>query len=225
MCGAALVLLAMLLISAWRFSHRHGLQAAASARFQGATETQPLTEAADNSSSLELGSNGPTQSVHGQKVSYSLSLPTEWKTQSIAVDGVDNLSASQGAANLAVMVQESKITTPAQAASAALAFLKESATELHATDPAWVILDGRPWQKFTVKCRVQQAQLAYQYYIYSGAEGTYQLVAWAEQKDFERELDRMRSIIHSFRFPPENPRSAKVPANRPTTASIRGDAP
>jgi len=145
--------------------------------------------------------NSVRQTVHGQQVPYSLQLPPNWTTQSIAMDGVDNLSASCGAANLAIMVQAAKICTPQEAAAAATALLKASATDFQSTKTEPIILDGKRWLKFAVKCRISRVPMGYQYYVYSGAEGTYQIVAWTEQQNFDREIPLLHRVVQTFRFP------------------------
>lgn len=155
-----------------------------------------------------ISTNALTQTVHGQQVAYSLSLPPNWKTQSIVVSGVDNLSASAGAANIAVMVQEGKVGTSQDAAASAIASLKLTASDIRSSQPEKFILDGRPWLRFVVRCRVEQAPVGYQYYVYSGSEGTYQIVAWTDLASFERVAEPFRAIMNTFRFPtaPDTPK-------------------
>jgi hypothetical protein len=160
------------------------------------------TVASDNDETdANISTNALTQTVHGQRVAYSLNLPPNWKTQSATVSDVDNLSATFGAANIAVMVQESKVGTPEDAAASAMAFLKLTASEIRSSKPERFLLDGRPWLKFVVQCRVEQAPVGYQYYVYSGTEGTYQIIAWTDLASFGRAVEPFRTIMNTFRFP------------------------
>jgi len=169
--------------------------------------------------------SSPTQTVHGQHVAYSLSLPANWTTQSIAMDGVDNLSASFGTANLAIMVQESKIDTSQEAAVAAAATLKAEATEFQSTKAEPMLLDGRPWLRFVIKCRIGQVPMGYQYYVYSGVQGTYHIVAWTERQNFDRDMPSLRSIVQTFRFPQAERHPPEARTNAPATTSTRAAAP
>jgi hypothetical protein len=196
--GIGLIVLAILLVGALLFLTRER------PRYETIPALDKLarTVAADNGEAgTDISTNSLTQTVHGQHVAYSLSLPPNWKTQSVTVSDVDNLSATFGAANIAVMVQESKVGTPEDAATSAMALLKLTATEIQSSKPERFLLDGRPWLRFVVRCRVEQAPVGYQYYVYSGAEGTYQIIAWTELASFERVVEPFRAIMNTFRFP------------------------
>ena len=217
-----LILLAILLIAFLVFATRDQGSSPAAARAR-TDEIQkfddPMTAAAPFGSST----NDLTQSVHGQKVAYTLRLPGNWTTQSLSLDGVYNLSASYGSANLAVMVQPSKPGTSAEAATAAMTFLKASAKDFQSTKPEPLVLDGKLWVAFVALCRIEQDAMGYQYYVYSGPEGTYQIVAWTEQQTFQHELRSLRAIMQTFRFPQRT--EGHATEGRETTALTRSGAP
>jgi len=53
-----------------------------------------------------------------------------------------------------------------------------------------------------VKCiSSDKVPLGYQFYVYSGPEGTYQLLAVTTQALFEQEIGRARSTLQTFKFP------------------------
>jgi len=78
--------------------------------------------------------------------------------------------------------------------------------ETISTDQVWgptetVVIDGRPWLAFTVECKLHEIPFAYQCFIHSDMQGTFQLMGWTAQNVFERERPMIRSIAETFRFP------------------------
>jgi len=218
-----LILLAILLIAFLVFATRDRGASTPSALARTAEEIQKLDDSPTFAAPFGSPTNGLTQTVHGQKVPYTLKLPANWITQSISLDGVDNLSASYGSANLAVMVQPSKTSTSAEAATAAMTFLKASAKDFQCTKPEPLVLDGKLWVAFVALCRIEQDSMGYQYYVYSGPEGTYQIVAWTEQQTFQHELRSLRSIMQTFRF--AQSMESHATDGKETTALTRSGAP
>ncbi len=221
------ILLGILLVSVLLFSTRRTSQQEVRA-LDARPELSGVGQIPGSPEQLETSTNVLTQTVHGQKVAYTLVLPEGWTTQSVTMDRVDNLSASRSNLNVAVMVEETKTGTTAEAAEEALSTLRASATDFYSSKPEKVILDGHDWVKFVVKCRIERQSMGYQYYVYSGLEGTYQIVAWTELLNFERNLRLMRTIIQSFRFPPapKSQGSTTLPEEGgPITVSTRGAVP
>ena len=211
--SGVLILLAILLVSFLLFVTKEGPQRQATAPDKTQTPTVPEEASiTEEQPDITTTISNLTQPVHGQQVRYTLRLPAEWTTQSLVMDGVDNLSASFSNANVAVMVQPSNMNTSQEAATAAVKALKASATDFQSTKPERIVLDGKPWIKFVAKCQINQAPMGYQYYVYSGAEGTYQIVAWTDLQNFDGQLRFLRSIMHTFRFPqPAEPHADNTP--------------
>ena len=224
--SGVLILLAILLVSVLLFTTRHSSQQEAIAPEAEPAPTPAIEQITVSQETFEPATNALTQTAHGQQVGYTLKLPAGWTTQSVAMDGVDNLSASCSNLNVAVVVQESKLSTSSEATADALSSLKASATEFFSSKPEKIVLDGRPWVKFVVKCRIEQTSMGYQYYVYSGVEGTYQIVAWTELPNFERDLRLMRTIMHTFRFPQSSEhRADTADPSGAITVSTRGAVP
>ena len=225
--SSILILLAILLIAFLLFVTREGPQRQVSAlgtkQVPTASQGTPVTE---EMADLATTNTNLTHTVHGQQVRYSLNLPSEWTAQSLVMDGVDNLSASCSNANVAVMVQQANINTSQETATAAVKSLKASATDFDSTKPERIILDGKPWLRFIARCQINQAPMGYQYYVYSGIEGTYQIVAWTDLQNFDSQLGLLRSIMHSFRFPQaDEPHADNIPPAQPATILTRAAVP
>jgi hypothetical protein len=212
--SSVLILLAILLISFLLFVTKEGPQRQVTAldKKQTPSVSQEMPIAQEEQSDATATNSNLTQTVHGQQVRFTLRLPPDWATQSLVMDGVDNLSASFRNANVAVMVQQSNVNTSQEAATAAVKSLQAAATNFASTKPERMILDGKPWLKFIAKCQINQAPMGYQYYVYSGAEGTYQIVAWTDLQNFESQLHLLQSIMQTFRFPrPGEPQADNTP--------------
>jgi hypothetical protein len=70
-------------------------------------------------------------------------------------------------------------------------------------------IDGRQWLEYEVSCRVENIPFSYLFHVYSGPEGSYQVVGWTFQNLFPANRAKMREVAESFRFPPAKPAAAK----------------
>jgi hypothetical protein len=100
-----------------------------------------------------------------------------------------------------VVAEEAQVGTADTVATLARDRLKGKATDLYWSQPQPVELDGRTWLEFVVKCRMEGIPVGYEFYVYSGSEGTFQIVGWTTQNLFERDAERLRSVMQTFRFP------------------------
>jgi len=52
-----------------------------------------------------------------------------------------------------------------------------------------------------VDCVISKIPFTYEYYLYSGREGTYQVVGWTARNLYERDAPLLRDVMQTFRFP------------------------
>jgi hypothetical protein len=161
----------------------------------------PISSHGTASPARLLAPEALSRTVYGEHLGYTLEVPSVWETKKRVAQGLDSLLASYDALNVTVLAEQGKVGTSEQTAAAVRARLNESATEIDFTDPELITLAGKNWLGFVVKCRVDQMLLGYQYYVYSGPEGTYQVVGWTFQSRFERDADTLRTVMRTFHFP------------------------
>ncbi|HLP76550.1 MAG TPA: hypothetical protein VK327_06465 [Candidatus Paceibacterota bacterium] len=139
------------------------------------------------------------QKVTGRDVAYSIEVPASWilKRQSESFD----LVAHERSLYVGVIAEEIKMDGPQDLAEMARDHIKEAATEVEWTDPTPITIDEREWLQFTVSCRIQKVPLAYQYFVYAGPEGTFQVIGWTAKDLFDRDVSRLQDVMKTFRLP------------------------
>jgi len=140
-----------------------------------------------------------TQLVRGRDIAYSLHIPTTWRIKR-AVQDFDTLS-SYKSLYIGVIAEEANLGSPETIAEIARDKIKEAGTDITWSAPAPLVLDGRSWLEFTVECKVDKIPLSYQFYVYAGREGTFQVVGWTTQNLFSRDASLMRQVMQQFHFP------------------------
>jgi hypothetical protein len=140
-----------------------------------------------------------TQLVRGRNIAYSLRVPTTW-TIKRAVQAFDTLS-SYKSLYIGVIAEEANLGSPETVAEIARDKIREVGTDITLTEPAPLVLDGRSWLQFTVQCKVNKIPVSYQFYVYAGREGTFQVVGWTAQNLFGRDASRLRQVMQQFHFP------------------------
>jgi hypothetical protein len=100
-----------------------------------------------------------------------------------------------------VSAEEVDVGSSAVATRFALKRVRSVGTDVQASEPKEVLVDGRTWMEFTCKARVSEIPFSYLFLVHSGPEGTYQLVGWTFQNLFDRDVDKLRSVMTTFKFP------------------------
>ena len=90
-------------------------------------------------------------------------------------------------------------------AKAARQRIKEVGSDVEMSEPEPLRIDGHDWLQFTVKCKVKMIPFHYQYYTYSGKEGSFQIIGWTAQGAGDREAAKLREPMLTFRFPHAKP--------------------
>ena len=139
------------------------------------------------------------QTVRGSDLSYTLTLPPEW-TAKRKVEDFDVL-ASRKSLYVGVIAEEGSLGTPETIATIAREKIKSTGTDLRWSEPTQLLLDGRSWLQFMARCKVDTIPVTYQFYVYSGDEGTFQVVGWTTQDLYDRDAGLMRDVMRTFRFP------------------------
>jgi hypothetical protein len=142
---------------------------------------------------------GGVRTVRGQDIAYSIELPLQWKTRRGVMD-FDSLN-SHKSLYVGVIAEESNLGNPETIAKIARDKVKEVGTDIRLTEPVSLILDGRNWLQYTVDCKVESVPVSYQFYVYAGTEGSFQLIGWTTQELFGRDAPIMRKVMQTFRFP------------------------
>jgi hypothetical protein len=149
----------------------------------------------------------------GKALAYHIALPAGWTVKD-QHPNFDTLAMSRNL-YLGVSAEEVDIGTSAVAAKIALKKVRSVGTDVQASEPKVVFVDGQIWMEFTCKAHVNEIPFGYLFLVHSGPEGTYQLVGWTFQNVFDRDVDQLRSVMTTFKFP----------ANRVAATPSRGVVP
>ena len=159
---------------------------------------------------------GTSTLIHGHDVDFTIRFPSNWtiKRNSNAYDVV----ASSRDLYFGVIADPADLGSCVVAKEITQKNLLKGASDARISESRPITLDGREWLGFVLnRTAKNDVPVAYQFYIYSGSEGTYQLVTWAAQRVFDRDASRVRSIIESFSFPANFP-SAETAARLPAVS-------
>lgn len=139
------------------------------------------------------------QTVQGHRLAYTLQLPPSWVVQKSSAD-MDTVSACRDMF-VGVVAEEAQVGTPDSVARLVREALRTKLSDVYWSEPEGLSLDGKTWSQFVVKGKAEEVPFAYLYYVYSGPEGTFQIVGWTFQNLFERDCTTLRSVMQTFRFP------------------------
>ena len=152
-----------------------------------------------NPASPPLRPPSTSQAVQGGNLAYTITLPPEWTFKRNEEDF--DVVAWHSSLYVAVIAEEAALGSPETIANIAREKIKNAATDLRWSEPVTLLLDGRSWLQFVVRCSYKGIPVAYQFYVYAGPEGTYQVVGWTAQNLYDRDSGLMRDVMRTFRFP------------------------
>lgn len=172
-----------------------------------ARKTDALLAKAPSSPAAPPTANSPdrraapstTQTIQGIEMPYTIAAPSDW-TVKRRVEDCDVL-LSRKSLYICVIAEEARLGTPETVAKVARGKLKESSPDVRFSEPTTIRLDGRSWLDFSAKCTTENIPFAYRFSVYSGREGTFQLVGYTTQELYERDVASMQEVMASFRFP------------------------
>jgi hypothetical protein len=179
------------LISAFTTSRQGG-----TSRTIGPTVASPVRATA---SPPLLAPPSTTQTVRGEDRAYTVTLPAGWTFKRHAGDF--DILASRGSLYVGVIAEEASLGTPETIAKIARDKLRTEGTDLRWNEPTSLLLDSRSWLQFVAQCKVENIPVTYQFYVYAGDEGTYQIVGWTTQNLYDRDAELMRNVMRTFHFP------------------------
>ncbi len=143
--------------------------------------------------------SGPAQSITGNALPYTLQVSPGWTVK--RSQGVYDVLAAHGSSFVSVIAEPADLGGSSQIAEAARSRIKELGSDVVMSEPQPISIDGRDWLQFTVKCKVKLMPFAYQFYVYSGKEGSFQLIGWTFQNLWDREAAKIQESLLTFHFP------------------------
>jgi hypothetical protein len=163
-----------------------------------APDYRPSLEGWEQSSSA-FGPDTIWETVRGTDFDFSLQIPSTWAVT--RKSGDFDIQCSHQGLSIGVIAEDSTMGT-FQFADVVRRNIGEHATNAHWTRPDLLPIAGQSWLGFVLKCQIEEQFVAYQFYVHSGPNGSYQIVGWTTQAAFERDLGQLRRIMQSFRFGP-----------------------
>jgi hypothetical protein len=148
--------------------------------------------------------------VTGAVMPFSIEQPAGWKLQ--RKQAAYDVVLSDKNDFVGVIAEEADLGGAENVAQLAHKQIAAAGSEVTFGDDEAITIDGRKWVAFTAKCKVQNLPFAYQYYVYSGKEGTLQIMGWTFQNLWAREAPALRTVMQTFRFPPATDPAPPAPA-------------
>jgi S1-C subfamily serine protease len=183
-----------------------------------------------NTSKIDLGSQPtPSQSrtVEGSEIHYSLAVAADWivkPKQELSKEeaGDFDLIASHKTVYVAVIAEEPNLGDVDTVVGFSRKLLTQRGTDARLSKVETTSINGRNWRTFSAHITVEKIPFAYQFYVYTGPEGTFQLLGWTFENLFEREAPQIREVLQSFKFPPsKNYSNATIPPGEEKSPSER----
>jgi S1-C subfamily serine protease/uncharacterized membrane protein YhaH (DUF805 family) len=163
-----------------------------------------------NSSKLDLAQPTPpqTRTVEGTGIHYSLAIPADWtvkqKSELSKEEADFDMIASHKTVYIAVLAEEPNLGDVDTVVGFSRKLVGQRGTDVRLSNVETASIDGRTWREFTAHVKVERVPFAYQFYVYTGPEGTFQLLGWTFENLFEREAPQIRQVLQSFKFPASN---------------------
>ena len=145
-----------------------------------------------------VASSIPSEYVTGQVTSYGMEKPTGWVLK--RKEGAYDVVLSDNSGYVGIIAEEADMGGSENVAQFARKRIASIGADVVLGENQAMAIDGHNWVAFTVKCKVENMPFAYQYYVYSGKEGTYQIMGWTFQNLWEREEVAIHRVMQSFRF-------------------------
>jgi hypothetical protein len=159
-------------------------------------------------SALPSATVRPQRIAQGKSIRYSVRVPDGWTVEQERKYDYDLLmSAENQTLCVGVVVEEQNFGSIDEFIANAQEYMRSVDAAAKFSDVAPITIDDRIWRTFRVQCRLPNGiPTVQEVCIYTGSEGTFQLVGWTSANLFERNAGRLREVIHSFKFPTKEPR-------------------
>jgi hypothetical protein len=153
------------------------------------------------------------QTVTGNVLPFTIQVPFGWSLKRNQND-FDTI-ATRGSSYIGVVAEEADLGTSEVIAKLARQRIEDNGADVEMSENDSITIDGREWLQFTAKCKVSLVPIAYQFYVHSGNEGTFQIIGWTAQNLWDRDSAKLRASMLTFRFPKptSEPQDATTPVN------------
>jgi len=177
------------------------LAAIAIPNFVRARKSSPIlpADAMGGEAAARRASDHEAGIIRGHNIAYTLQLPPNWVAQK-GSGNLDTLSSFKYMF-VGVVAEEAQVGTSDTVARAVREAIRNQSSDVYWSEPEALILDGRTWSQFVLKCKTEGVPATYLYYVYSGPEGTFQISGWTTQNLYERDWTTLRDVMQTFRFP------------------------
>ena len=154
--------------------------------------------------------SGISHLMQGWTMAYTIVLPKGWTPdwRNLSFD----MTAEQAGLHVAVVAGQS-VGDVAAIERMARAKILAGAVQSRVTDSSPVQINGRTWREFGAQMSFASNSpgIDYQYYMYSGDEGLFQVIGWREGIFQDGDVASIGRIATSFRFPPVAPLTTQTP--------------
>jgi hypothetical protein len=141
------------------------------------------------------------QSIRGKEIPYSIDLPKGWTPFSPTPAPYDKLFTAQDKAIVGIIAETMEIPREIFLERVQKSFEKNlDNIEWKTSD--WIVIDHGNWIKLQTTGQTQGKALHYLIYLYTGPEGSFQIIGWTETKDLPIYQPEIEFIAQSFKFEP-----------------------
>jgi len=168
----------------------------------------------------QLSPEGQPTEVTGTALPYRITFPGGWSVVPKRVGSTIDLMVHRQSLYFTISADEASFGDTDLVTARVRKYIESISTEQVWGPTETVVIDGRPWLAFTVECKLHEIPFAYQCFIHSDMQGTFQLMGWTAQNVFERERPTIRAVAETFRFP-----AAPVPVPPPDESAPAVPAP
>ena len=140
-----------------------------------------------------------SQIVRGKDISYSIRVPSDWTLRTSKPDF--EFVAKRRSLYVGVIAEEASFGSPEAIVELKRKQITEQDANVRFTDATPIIIDGQTWLALEVHSGLSNLPFSYQFYVYSGQKGTFQVVGWTSHELFKRDALLMRQVMQTFRFP------------------------
>jgi hypothetical protein len=148
---------------------------------------------------LPILAKTPSEIITGKALPFTIEKPPGW-TVTRGSGAYDTL-ISDGTGYVGVIAETLDAGSNDRVADFSRKRFESMGSELTLGKNEPATLDGHNWLAFTASCKVQNLPFSYRNYVYTGKEGTVQVMEWSYQSNWERESSELSKVVQTFHFP------------------------
>ena len=103
--------------------------------------------------------------------------------------------------SVGVVAEEADLGSPEVVTKINFENIKKMASNVETIDTIEVNIDDRRWLKTSLTCEKNNYTLKYIFWVYSGKEGTFEVVFWGIPNIIDKNSDSISEVARSFRLP------------------------